>query len=50
MKHSPLALVDGEKLIVVISTRDRMHDKMESVIEQLRARRTKLIVACLEQD
>lgn len=46
MKHGPLALVDEEMPIIVIATRDRMHGKMLSVIEQLRARGAKLIVVC----
>lgn len=50
MKHGPLALVDGEMPIVVIATRDRMHSKMMSVIEQLRARGARLIVVCNEDD
>ena len=50
MKHDPLALVDEEIPIVVIATRDRMHGKMTSVIEQLRARGARLIVVCNEDD
>ena len=50
MKHGPLALVDEEMPIVVIATRDRMHSKMLSVIEQLRARGAKLVVVCNEDD
>ena len=50
MKHGPLALVDEEMPIVAIATRDRMHGKMLSVIEQLRARGAKLIVVCNEGD
>jgi glutamine---fructose-6-phosphate transaminase (isomerizing) len=50
MKHGPLALVDEEMPIVVVATRDRMHGKMMSVIEQLRARGARLIVVCNEDD
>jgi len=35
---------------VVIATRDRMHGKMMSVIEQLRARKAGLIFVCNEDD
>ena len=48
MKHGPFALVDEEIPIVVIATRDRMHGKMTSVIEQLRARGARLIVVYKE--
>ena len=50
MKHGPLALVDEEMPIVVIATRDRMHGKMTSVIEQLCARKARLIIVCNEDD
>lgn len=50
MKHGPLALVDELMPIVVFATRDRMHGKMVSVIEQLRARSARLIVVCNEDD
>lgn len=50
MKHGPLALVDENMPIIVIATRDRMHAKMQSVIQQLRARSARLIVLCNEGD
>lgn len=50
MKHGPLALVDENMPIIVIATRDRMHAKMQSVIQQLRARNARLIVLCNEGD
>ena len=50
MKHGPLALVDENMPIIVIATRDRMHAKMQSVIQQLRARNARLIVLCSEGD
>ena len=50
MKHGPLALVDDALPIVVVATRDRMHGKMLSVIQQLRARGARLIVVCTEGD
>lgn len=39
MKHGPLALVDSTMRIVVVATKDTMYNKMESVIQQLLARR-----------
>ena len=50
MKHGPLALVDESMPIIVIATRDRMHSKMQSVIQQLRAREGRLIIVCNEGD
>ena len=50
MKHGPLALVDDALPIVVFATKDRMHGKMLSVIQQLRARGARLIVVCTEGD
>ena len=50
MKHGPLALVDDALPIVVFATRDRMHGKMMSVIQQLRARGARLIVVCTAGD
>ncbi|KAK9805778.1 hypothetical protein WJX73_008652 [Symbiochloris irregularis] len=46
MKHGPLALVDENLAIIVVATRDRMYEKMKSVIQQLRARHARLIVLC----
>lgn len=50
MKHGPLALVDASMPIIVLATRDRMHSKMQSVIQQLRAREARLIIVCNEGD
>ena len=50
MKHGPLALVDENMPIIVIATKDRMHAKMQSVIQQLRARNARLIIVCNEND
>lgn len=44
MKHGPLALVDDTLPIIVIATKDPMHGKMHSVIQQLLARKANLIV------
>ncbi|KAL5058647.1 hypothetical protein RYX36_030251 [Vicia faba] len=50
MKHGPLALVDESLPIVVIATRDACFSKQQSVIQQLHARRGRLIVLCSEGD
>lgn len=46
MKHGPLALVDELLPIIVIATRDRMYQKMLSVVQQLLARGARLIILC----
>lgn len=46
MKHGPLALVDESTPCFVIALRDGMHSKMLSVLQQLVARRGRLIVLC----
>lgn len=50
MKHGPLALVDENLPIVVIATRDVCFSKQQSVIQQLHARRGRLIVMCSKGD
>ncbi|CAA6669157.1 unnamed protein product [Spirodela intermedia] len=50
MKHGPLALVDETLPIIVIATRDSCFSKQQSVIQQLRARKGRLVVMCSEGD
>ncbi|KAJ6794932.1 glutamine--fructose-6-phosphate aminotransferase [isomerizing] 2 [Iris pallida] len=50
MKHGPLALVDETLPIIVIATRDACFSKQQSVIQQLHARKGRLIVMCSEGD
>ncbi|KAL6495724.1 Glutamine--fructose-6-phosphate aminotransferase [isomerizing] 2 [Orobanche gracilis] len=50
MKHGPLALVDETLPIVVIATRDACFSKQQSVIQQLHARKGRLIVICTKGD
>ncbi|KAK9156549.1 hypothetical protein Scep_003123 [Stephania cephalantha] len=50
MKHGPLALVDENLPIVVIATRDGCFSKQQSVIQQLHARKGRLIVMCSKGD
>ncbi|KAE9621985.1 putative glutamine--fructose-6-phosphate transaminase (isomerizing) [Lupinus albus] len=50
MKHGPLALVDENLPIVVIATRDACFSKQQSVIQQLHARKGRLIVMCSNGD
>lgn len=50
MKHGPLALVDENLPIIVIATRDACFSKQQSVIQQLNARKGRLIVICSKGD
>ncbi|KAJ8747896.1 hypothetical protein K2173_012786 [Erythroxylum novogranatense] len=50
MKHGPLALVDEHLPIIVIATRDACFSKQQSVIQQLHARKGRLIVVCTKGD
>ncbi|GAA0148271.1 transaminase [Lithospermum erythrorhizon] len=50
MKHGPLALVDENLPIFVIATRDACFSKQQSVIQQLHARKGRLLVMCTEGD
>ncbi len=50
MKHGPLALVDDKMPILVVATMDSMHAKMQGVIEQLMARKARLLVLCCDED
>ncbi|GAQ81147.1 Glucosamine 6-phosphate synthetases [Klebsormidium nitens] len=50
MKHGPLALVDETMPIIVLATRDAIQQKQQSVIQQLLARKGRLIIVCTEGD
>ncbi|KAJ4837227.1 hypothetical protein Tsubulata_008489 [Turnera subulata] len=50
MKHGPLALVDENLPIIVIATHDTCFSKQQSVIQQLHARKGRLIVMCSKGD
>ncbi|KAM0941000.1 putative glutamine--fructose-6-phosphate transaminase (isomerizing) [Dioscorea sansibarensis] len=50
MKHGPLALVDETLPIIVIATHDTCFSKQQSVIQQLHARKGRLIVMCSKGD
>ncbi|KAF3338008.1 glutamine--fructose-6-phosphate aminotransferase [Carex littledalei] len=50
MKHGPLALVDEHLPIIVIATQDDSFSKQQSVIQQLHARKGRLIVMCSKGD
>jgi len=50
MKHGPIALVDENFMVVAIAVQDSVYDKMVSNIQEIRARRGKVIVIATEGD
>jgi len=50
MKHGPIALVDEHLPVVFIATRDAYHEKIISNIQEIKARRGKVIAVVSEGD
>lgn len=50
MKHGPIALIDEEMPVVVIATRDKSYDKIVSNIQEVKARKGKVIAVVTEGD
>ncbi len=50
MKHGPIALIDENLPVICIATRDIVYEKMLSNIEQVKARRGKVIAIATEGD
>ncbi|MDR1724802.1 MAG: glutamine--fructose-6-phosphate transaminase (isomerizing) [Bacteroidales bacterium] len=50
MKHGPIALIDEEMPIVVIAPKFKMYDKIVSNIEELKARKGRIIAIVSEGD
>jgi glutamine---fructose-6-phosphate transaminase (isomerizing) len=50
MKHGPIALVDEAMPVVCIATQDRFYDKMISNIEEVKARKGKIIAIITRGD
>jgi glutamine---fructose-6-phosphate transaminase (isomerizing) len=50
MKHGPIALIDANMPVVFIATRDSVYDKIISNIEEVRARRGRVIAIATEGD
>ncbi|MDR1057193.1 MAG: glutamine--fructose-6-phosphate transaminase (isomerizing) [Coxiellaceae bacterium] len=44
LKHGPIALIDNETPVVVISPDDNMYEKLKSNLQEIHARRGKLII------
>jgi len=50
MKHGPIALIDEDMPVVVIATRDSTYEKIVSNIEEVKARRGRVIAVVSEGD
>ncbi|MEM7107191.1 MAG: glutamine--fructose-6-phosphate transaminase (isomerizing) [Bacteroidota bacterium] len=50
MKHGPIALIDEEMPVVFIATRDSSYDKIVSNIQEVKARKGKVIAIVTEGD
>ncbi len=50
MKHGPIALVDENLPVVILATRDRFHEKIVSNIQEIKARKGKVIALVTEGD
>jgi glucosamine--fructose-6-phosphate aminotransferase (isomerizing) len=50
MKHGPIALIDENMPVVVIATRDSTYEKIVSNIQEVKARKGKIIAIVTEND
>jgi glucosamine--fructose-6-phosphate aminotransferase (isomerizing) len=50
MKHGPIALIDEYRAVVCIAPESRLYEKMVSNIQEIRARKGKLIIIATEGD
>jgi glucosamine--fructose-6-phosphate aminotransferase (isomerizing) len=50
MKHGPIALIDQEMPVFVIATKDATHEKIVSNIQEVKARKGKIIAIITEGD
>lgn len=50
MKHGPIALIDDNMPVVFIATKDKSYDKVQSNMEEVRARNGRIIAIATEGD
>jgi len=50
MKHGPIALVDNELPVIFVATKDEYHAKIVSNIQEIKARKGKVIAIITEGD
>jgi glucosamine--fructose-6-phosphate aminotransferase (isomerizing) len=50
MKHGPIALIDENMPVVAIATKDPLYDKIHSNLQEVRARRARLVTIATQGD
>lgn len=50
MKHGPIALIDSEMPVIIIATDNEMYDKVLSNVQEIKARKGKIIAIVNEGD
>ena len=50
LKHGPIAMLDEQAVVVALLGKDRLHEKMLSNLEEVRARGAKLVVVAVDGD
>jgi glucosamine--fructose-6-phosphate aminotransferase (isomerizing) len=50
MKHGPIALIDSEMPVVVIATKNNLYEKVVSNIQEIKARKGRIIAVVTEGD
>jgi len=50
MKHGPIALIDENMPVIVVATKDPLYDKVYSNLQEVRARKARLITIATEGD
>ena len=50
MKHGPIALVDENLPVVFVATKDKYYEKIVSNIQEIKARKGKVIAIATEGD
>merc|ERR1712187_1079621 len=50
LKHGTLALIDEEMPVIVIATKDKFYDKAKNALQQIAARKGRVIVLLSEPD
>ena len=50
MKHGPIALIDSDMPVVVIATHDAMYEKVLSIIQEIKARKGRVIALVTKGD
>lgn len=50
MKHGPIALIDAEMPVVVLATKNRLYEKVLSNVQEIKARKGRVIALITEGD